>query len=112
MTIIIGTPYTKGAGYFVNDKELRTRQEADVRTCTHCQGVIKMQEWTKSGAWCHKCMAPICKPCGKIMMTQGCVPFLQKIEKYAQEQMRYEKLVKDVGPEAPGTHTQIYTGAT
>lgn len=89
--IIIGTPHTKNAGYFVNDKELRTRQEADIRTCTHCQAVIKMQEWKNKGAWCNKCFAPICSLCGKRAEMHGCEPFLKKIEKFAEQQMRYQR---------------------
>jgi hypothetical protein len=92
MSIIIGTPYAKGAGYFINDKNLRTRQEADIRTCTHCQAVIKLQEWKAKGAWCNKCMAPICLTCGKRMETHGCEPFLKKIEQYAEQQMRFSRL--------------------
>lgn len=87
--MIIGTPYTKGAGYFLNDKELRTRQEADVRTCTHCQGVIKMQEWKDQGAWCGKCFAPICDKCGERAAIHGCEPFMKKLEAFAKSQMRF-----------------------
>jgi hypothetical protein len=89
--MIIGTPYTKGAGYFVNDKDLKTRQEGDVKTCTHCQAVIIMQQWKNDGAWCSKCFAPICARCGKIAETKGCEPFLKKIEQYAEQQMRFQK---------------------
>src|SRR5262245_40292739 len=107
MGVLIGTPYTKGAGYFLNDKELRTRQEADVRTCTHCQGVIKMQEWKLDGAWCARCFAPICAKCGKEAEIKGCVPFLKKIEQYAEEQMRFARL----GPDGPVAPQPIITGS-
>lgn len=89
--IIVGTPFTKGAGYFINDKELKTRQEADVKTCTHCQKVIKMQEWKDKGAWCGKCFAPICDPCGAKAEIHGCEPFVKKIEQYAEKLMRFQK---------------------
>ena len=89
--IIIGTPYTKGAGYFVNDKDLKTRQEADIRTCAHCQAIIKMQEWKVDGAWCGREQKPICAPCGTRAMTFGCEPILKKIEQHAEQQMRFQK---------------------
>jgi hypothetical protein len=107
MTFGIGTPYTKGAGYFVNDKELRSRQEADIRTCSHCQTVIKMQEWKDDGAFCGKCMAPICGPCGTRAMTFGCESFLKKIEQYAESQMRFEKL----GVDEPVPQRSLITGS-
>lgn len=107
MGIIVGTPHTKGAGYFVNDKALRTRQQGDVQTCSHCQGVLIMQQWKDNGAWCGKCMRPICNEgeCAKQTALYGCVPFLRKIEQYAEAQMRFEKFYKDAGlePAAPQT---------
>ena len=93
MTFGIGTPYTKGAGYFINDKNLRTRQEADVQTCSHCQAVIKMQEWKNSGAWCSKCMKPICVPCGKRLAVFGCEPFIKKIEEHIEKELRLKTLL-------------------
>lgn len=103
--VIIGTPHTKGAGYFINDKNLRSRQEADVQTCPHCQAVILMQQWKDDGAWCGKCMKPICGPCGTRALTFGCEPFMKKIEQYAEAQMRFERFSKDAGlePAAPQT---------
>lgn len=92
--IIVGTPHTKGAGYFVNDKEERKKQEADVQTCAHCQSVILMQLWKQDGGWCGQEMKPICGPCATRAMTHGCEPFLKKIEKYAEAQMRFQKLIK------------------
>lgn len=111
MTFGIGTPHTKGAGYFLNNKELglRDRQEADVQTCSHCQGVIKMQEWKHDGAWCGKCMKPICGHCGTRALTYGCEPFLKKIEQYAESQMRFEKFRKFAGLE-PVAPQSIITG--
>jgi hypothetical protein len=109
--IIVGTPHTKGAGYYINDKNLRTRQEADIRTCTHCQQIIKMQEWKKAGAWCPKCFAPICSGCGKRMLTFGCEPFIRTIEKVAEERMRFKRFMKDAGLDEPVTPQQILTGS-
>jgi hypothetical protein len=58
--IIIGTPHTKGAGYYKNDDTASggKKSEADIRTCTHCQAVIKMQAWKEDGGFCGKCMGP------------------------------------------------------
>lgn len=94
MSIIIGTPYTNGAGYFVNNKNLRAKQEADVQTCAHCQAVILMQQWKDNGAWCGKCMKPICTHCGARAAIHGCEPFLKKIEQYAEAQMRFERITR------------------
>jgi ssDNA-binding Zn-finger/Zn-ribbon topoisomerase 1 len=114
MSIIIGTPYTKGAGYLMNGKNLNAskRTEADIRTCTHCQKVIQLQAWKDAGAWCGKCMAPICDECGVRAQTFGCEPFIQKIEQFAEGQMRFQKLLKEAGMAAPVPQTPIYTGAT
>jgi hypothetical protein len=103
MTILIGTPHTHNAGYFINDKDLATRQEADIQTCTHCQCVIKMQEWKNDGAFCRKCMAPICGLCGDRMLTHGCEPFLQRLEQFASAMIKFEQYLKVAGlePVAP-----------
>jgi|SRR5882672_10999701 len=111
MGLIIGTPHTKGAGYFVNDKNLSTRHEADVQTCAHCQAVILMQKWKEDGAWCGKCMKPICSPCGARAVIYGCEPFLKKIEQYAEAQMRFERFAKDAGLDKPATPQTIFAGS-
>lgn len=107
----IGTSYTKGAGYFVNDKDLRSRQEADVQTCSHCQAVIKMQEWKSDGAWCGRCMKPICVPCGARAAVWGCEPFLKRLEQHAEHQMRFARLLTDAGLNEPVTPRPIITGS-
>jgi hypothetical protein len=91
--IIIGTPHSKGAGYTLNDDRPSggKKTEADVRTCPHCQAIIKMQEWAKSQTqnFCLKCMAPACntKEC------QDCIPFIQKIETHIETQLRRKRLL-------------------
>jgi len=94
MTMYIGTALTKGAGYLLNGEKLNVsqREEADIRTCTHCQRVIKLQEWRQRGAWCNRCFAPICIPCGVEMQTKGCTPFLKKIEAIAEQMLRFDSL--------------------
>jgi len=79
----IGTAYTKGAGYFVNDDRPSGGQkvEDDVRTCPHCQAVILMRKWAAFGGFCRQCNAPVCGVCGKRMEVFGCEPFLRTIEK-------------------------------
>src|SRR6266513_2389124 len=98
MSILIGTPYTRGAGYFLNNKAepQKNRQEADIQTCPHCQGVIKMQEWKHDGGWCSKCMRPLCNnpTCIQETALYGCVPFTKKIEQYAEQQMRFAKIAR------------------
>jgi hypothetical protein len=113
MTFGIGTPFTRGAGYLLNNQGLNVsqREEADIRTCTHCQAVIRMQAWRDNGAFCGKCMAPICAACGTRAMTYGCEPFLKKIEQYAEQQMRFAKILKDAGPTEPVPPQPIITGS-
>lgn len=79
MGVIVGTPHAKGAGYFLNNKNAK-REEADVQTCSHCQGIILMQQWKEDGAWCGKCMKPICARCGARATIFGCEPFARKID--------------------------------
>jgi hypothetical protein len=86
--MIIGTPHKHNAGYFCNDIETSRRQEDHVQTCTHCQRVILMSKWKDDGAFCGKCMAPICGPCGDRMLTRGCEPFIKQLE--AAVNMRYK----------------------
>lgn len=103
MSVLIGTPHTHNAGYFVNDKNLNTRQEADVQTCSHCQAIILMQAWKNDGAFCRGCMKPICALCGDRMLTHGCEPFLKRLEMFLDATIKYEKFLKVAGltPVAP-----------
>lgn len=97
--IIIGTPHTKGAGYYKNDDTASggKKSEADIRTCTHCQAVIKMQEWKEDGGFCGKCMAPICSFCADKMQTRGCEPFMQQLEKLVDANYRFRQIRKLAG---------------
>jgi len=107
--MLIGTPHTKGAGYFLNNKnETHAKQEADVQTCAHCQAIILMQKWKDDGAWCGRCMKPICSRCGARAVIHGCEPFVKKIEQYAERQMRFEKIA---GPKEPVPQKSILTGS-
>lgn len=82
MGFIIGTPHTHNSGYYKNDDTASggRKTEADIQTCSHCQAIIKMQDWKEDGGWCGRCMKPICGPCADRMLTRGCEPFTKQIE--------------------------------
>ena len=75
-----------GAGYLLSDNRASggALREADLLTCTHCQKVITKDSW-KAGdggnGWCMKCSAPICGTCSNRMLTEGCLPFVQRIDR-------------------------------
>lgn len=93
--IVIGTPHTRNAGYFINDKDLKTRQEADIATCPHCQAVIKLQEWSKAPVqnFCLKCMKPACNH----PACFECVPFIKKIDEYTDAVVKFQQFLKIAG---------------
>lgn len=90
--IIIGTPHARGSGYAINDQNLKTRQEADVQTCPHCQAIIKMQEWSKASVqnFCMKCMKPTCAN----PACDACVPFVKQLEQYIANQLRIKAMLR------------------
>ena len=91
--IIIGTPHTRGSGYYMNDDRPAegTLTEADIRTCPHCQAVIKMAEWAKADPqnFCIKCMAPACNN----EACLPCVPFLKQLERHIETMLRRRRLL-------------------
>jgi len=98
MTFRIGTPHTHNAGYLLNNKDdARTKQEADIQTCWHCQAVINMQKWKDDGAFCRTCMKPICTACGDRMLIYGCEPFLKKLENATNAAIKYAQFLKVAG---------------
>lgn len=110
--MIIGTPFARGAGYFCNDNTVSGggKEEADVRTCPHCQAVILMQTWRRvedgkmNGGFCGRCNAPVCGNCNKRLATHGCEPFMEKIEKglAASEKLKlFRKLAGLDQPDPP-----------
>lgn len=103
MTFFIGTPHSKGAGYYVNGLNLNVsqRQEADIRTCTHCERIIDLTLWKSKGAWCNRCAAPICFNCGTRMKLYGCENFLRRLEAFTATQIKYEKYLVEAGFIAP-----------
>jgi hypothetical protein len=90
--ILIGTPHTRGSGYTVNDQALKSRQEADIQTCPHCQAVIKMQAWARASVqnFCLKCMKPTCAN----PACQDCVPFVKQLEQYIANQLRVRLMLR------------------
>jgi hypothetical protein len=116
MTFLIGTPHTRGAGYYNNDDRASGGKlaEADIRTCPHCQAIIKMQEWdvlAHRGGWCQRCFAPVCAYCGEQMKLFGCTPFMAQLEKQLESGYRYSQYLKDAGLAPPGPPQQpIFTG--
>jgi hypothetical protein len=114
VSFIIGTPYAKGAGYYVNDDTPSggAKSEADIRTCTHCQAIIKMHDWREDGGWCSRCFAPICPHCADRMLTHGCEPFVKQIEEALQISSKVRHFRKLAGLEAPEPTRAIFTGTT
>lgn len=103
MTSII-TPYTRGAGYAINNQNLAVnagRQEADIRLCQHCEGIIDLQKWKDDGGFCSRCMAPICGPCADRMLTHGCEPFIKRIEQAVEHSVSLAQHRKMAGIDAP-----------
>lgn len=100
MTFIIGTPHTHNAGYYRNDDRCGGGKlsEADIQTCTHCQAVIKMQEWRVDGAWCAKCSAPICTHCGTRALTYGCEPFVKQLEAHLRILTKFDHYLQVAEP--------------
>ena len=96
--IIIGTPHTKGAGYYMNDDRGAggAVAEADIRTCPHCQAIIKMQEWRKAQTqgFCTKCMQPTCS---NPACMEFCTPFIEIIERMASQNMRFVMISRTMG---------------
>ena len=105
MSFVIGTPHTHGAGYLMNNQDfsIARRQEADVRTCTHCQAVIQMQAWRDDGAWCSKCNAPVCAhgECAARTERDGCIPYIKYIEQILEGQTSLEQFRKMAGLDSP-----------
>lgn len=55
--------------------------EADTISCSHCQKVMTMKHWKEEGPWCYKCGHGICLQCLERSRVNGCVPFMQQVER-------------------------------
>lgn len=103
MTFVIGTPHVHNCGHLDshtgghNSKHV----QRDVQCCTHCQKVIFLDEWKDDGAWCGRCQAPICGPCGDRMATHGCEPYIAQIEKAFALENKLAQFRKLAGLDAP-----------
>jgi len=71
MSILIGTPHGRGAGYLLADDRASggAKIEADIDTCRHCQCTINLQQHREDGAFCSRCMGVVCLNCGNRMLT-------------------------------------------
>ena len=92
------TRQSDGAGYSFNDSRSTHAgvQEYDVVCCPHCQCTMNLQMWRKEreqggGGWCRQCSAPVCGPCLTRMLTFGCEPFMQKVDKALEQHYRIEQ---------------------
>lgn len=102
MTILVGTPFARNAGYFKNDDSQSGGAvvEDDIQTCKHCQAVIKMRVWKEiQGGYCSKCNSPLCNNPECIQRTAmlGCVPFLKQLEQQVAEGEKFAKFLKEGG---------------
>lgn len=105
--MIIGTPHTHNAGYFLNNSSSARKEQADIQICTHCETVVYMQKWQEDGGWCGKCMAPICGSCADRMLTFGCEPFIKRIEAAFESAVQLKQHRKMVGLDAPPVARQL-----
>jgi hypothetical protein len=114
LTFVIGTPFSHNAGYHW-DGQGKTKDENDVQTCPHCEAVILMQQWRKveegkmTGGFCMKCSKPVCGRCNAKMQTEGCIPFIAKLEKHFDMTVKLQQFIKEAGME-PATSRPIFTG--
>ena len=99
MTFRIGTPHSRGAGYFVNNQNSANKQEADIQTCAHCQKVLILKDWQAEGGWCRHEMKPLCLACADRSLKFGCEPFLKTLEQHITAQMRESIFSKLAGTE-------------
>lgn len=114
MTFAIGTAFSRNAGYHWNGQGA-TKEQHDVQTCPHCEAVILMQQWRKvengkmTGGFCMRCSKPICGHCNAKLATEGCIPFIQKLEKHFDMTVKLQQFLKEAGME-PATPKPIFTG--
>ena len=103
MTFIIGTPHTKNAGHLIAQSGgyRSVTEECDIRTCTHCQKVLKMNLWKEDGGWCSKCNAPICGPCADNMLLRGCEPWTKQIDQAFDQAVKLDQFRKLAGLDQP-----------
>ncbi len=109
MSFMIGTPHSKGSGYYCNDDRPSggKKTEADIRTCTHCQKILIMKAWAQDGGYCSKCDAPVCGPCADRMEHMGCEPFVKIVERQADMAVKLSTFKKLAGIDTAVPHAII-----
>lgn len=111
------TPHTHHAGYLDarTGGERSQHVEADFQSCTHCQTAINLQEWKDDGAFCGKCMAPVCGSgtCGAYFAEHGCRPYIKFLEQVVGSDYQLAQFRRLAGLDAPPADYQpkIITGA-
>lgn len=99
MAIILGTPHARHTGYLLNDNRAsgHGKKEVDIYVCEHCQKILEVPMWKDDGGWCGRCQKPICGKCADRMLTEGCVPFLKKLEQALEADYRRSQYRKMLG---------------
>lgn len=109
MTFRIGTPHARNAGNLAGQTggHDSKKYEHDIQCCPHCQAVIKLDVWKDDGGWCGKCRKPICGPCAERALTEGCVPFIARLEREWKMAGKLAQFRKLAGLDhVPTTHTK------
>lgn len=85
-----------GQGYLIIDSSAsgNGRLEADIIGCRHCQKSMLRCDWAEDGGFCHRCDAAVCGPCADKMLTEGCRPFMQRLDQQLSENYRREQNAK------------------
>lgn len=66
--------------------------ERDTFTCGHCSRIVHVHPKDRPediGGLCKVCFSLICSPCVELLIKEGCMPFIKKIEAIEhQERMK------------------------
>lgn len=112
MTFLIGTPHVHNCGHlsFVEGGRDFRQQSFDIKTCTHCQRVIRLENWKHDGAWCSRCNAPVCAdgPCAAATEKYGCLPFIARIEREFEIQGKLAAFRRLAGLDLPHSQELIH----
>ena len=97
--MIIGRRQTDGAGYMFADDRCSGGglKESDMLGCNHCQKLMEAHKWKEDGGWCGCCGQPVCGPCSDKILTEGCVPFIKKVDKQIEENYKKKQLARMLG---------------
>lgn len=95
---IAKSSHTHGASFFHNDNRASggKHDEADVKSCSHCQALVRLD---KVEHFCAKCEHPVCGPCATKLLSEGCAPFRQKIDQALEAQARRRQFKRVAGIE-------------